>query len=159
ATPAPLRARAPRPRRRAGPAERAPREARPRRPRATGCRRRRPSAPVDLEGQEVRRARDARVVVADRLLAPEAELVVGEGPRASDDASEVVLDRLLVLRGRGNDLRVEDRAVGVELVTVVEEPAGSLGHAVPHPRARLNLDRRRVRLLVLVYDPQRLVGR
>ena len=86
------------------------------------------------------------------------ELVVGELVVPVDDLAQVLLDRELVLRGRRDDLRVEDRAVGVELVAVVEEATRRLGRAVADPGARLDLRRRRVRLLVLADQPQRLVA-
>ena len=48
----------------------------------------------------------------------------------------------------GTMRRVEDRAVLVDLVAVVEHAAGRLGRAVPDRPARLHVDRRRVGRLV-----------
>ena len=63
---------------------------------------------------------------------------------ALDDRAQVLLDRELVLRGRRDDPGVEDRAVVVDLVAVVEQAARRLGGAVadrrgaaaPRPPAR-----------------------
>src|SRR5581483_10062239 len=144
--PAPRRARAPPPR------------GRQRRPGASGCRRRSPSRSLHLELQEVRRARDARVVVADRLLAEQGEPVVRHLQRALDDAPQVLLDRPLVLRRRRDDLRLEDRAVAVDRVAVPQDPARRLRAAVADARARLHLHRGSVRLLVRVDQAERLVA-
>ncbi len=138
-------------RRRAGP---------PRRHRGSGSRGRRLlSRALDLEPEEVRRAGDARVVVADRLLAAMRELVVREVQRLLDDADEILLDRLLVLRGRRHDLRVEDRPCVVDLVAVPADPARRLAAAVPGAGARDRLDERRLGRHVLRDDPERLVRR
>src|SRR2546423_9120135 len=58
------------------------------------------SAAVDLQLEEVRRAGDARIVVADRLLAAQPQLVVGQVDVRFDDRPQVLLDRELVLGGR-----------------------------------------------------------
>ncbi len=79
------------------------------------------SATVDGQRQEVGRAGDARVVVADRLLAAKRQLLVGEVEAGFDDGAQILLDRELVLRGGRHDPGVEDRAVLVELVAVVEQ--------------------------------------
>ena len=62
----------------------------------------------------MRGARDAWVVVADRLLAKVSELFVADVERALDDTAKVFFDRPLILRGGRDDLRVEDRAFVVE---------------------------------------------
>src|SRR5581483_2615691 len=76
-----------------------------------------------------------------------------------DDGAQVVLDRALVLRRRGNDLRVDDRPVPVEAVPVVEEAARRLADPEAGPGDRSDLDEGRIRLLVGVDQPQRLVAR
>ena len=70
-------------------------------------------------------------MVANRLLADVAQLEVGQVAVARDDSSQVLLDRQLVLRRRRDDLRVEDRAVGVEAVAVIEEAARDAGLEAP----------------------------
>ena len=99
---------------------------------------------VTLDGQleEVRRAGDARIVVADRLLAAQRQLVVGQIDVALDDGTQVLLDRALVLRGRRDDPRVDDRAVVVDLIAVVQQAARRLGRAVADGPPRDDLDRR-----------------
>ncbi len=66
-----------------------------------------------------------------------------EASVARDDVAQVVLDRELVLRGRRDDLRVEDRALGVDPVAVVEQPARRLAHAVAGARDGLDRHGRR----------------
>ena len=106
------------------------------------------SVTIDCEPEEVGRARDARIVVADRLLAAQGELLVGEIEAAFDDRAQILLDRELVLRGGRHDPGVEDRAVLVDLVAVVEQAPWGLGGAVPDCAARDDLDGGRVRRLV-----------
>src|ERR1019366_10127524 len=67
------------------------------------------SLPFDVELQEVRRARNARVVVADRLLTAPRQLIVGEREVRLDESLQVVLDDLLVLGGRRDDSRIRDQ--------------------------------------------------
>src|SRR5690606_19000246 len=83
----------------------------------------RPSPLLHLQPQEVRGARDARVVVADRLFAQVLEPVVGNVEMGLDHAAQVLLDAALALRRGRNDGRVEDDAVVVEGVAVVEGAA------------------------------------
>ena len=131
----------------AGPAPSSPRQALPT-----------PITPRSISSlQEVRRARDAGVVAAHGLLAAVLQLVVGEREVALDEAAQALLDAGLVLRGRRDDPRVEDRALGVDRVAVPEQPARRLGPAVAGRRARRDVDRRRVRRLVGGDQPQRLV--
>jgi hypothetical protein len=79
-------------------------------------------------------------------------------PRAGELA-QVGLDDPLVLRGRGDDLRVGDRAVRGDPVPVVEQPARCLCAAVPGRLRRRHVDPRRVRRLVVLDEPQRLLAR
>ena len=68
-------------------------------------------ARLDPQRQEVRRARDARVVVADACSQRGGQRGRRTGPQTlRREAREVLLDGLLVLRGRRDDLGVEDRA-------------------------------------------------
>src|SRR5262249_30596321 len=146
---APARTRSPRYRPRPQSCARRPR-ALLRRPSGTGSRsrRRRSSQPLDLQLEEVRRARDARVVVADGLLAQPTKLIVGELGVLRDDRTEVLLDRQLVLRRRRHDLRVDDGAVAVDAVPVVEQTAGGFGRAVADSADRLHRDEPGLGLLV-----------
>ena len=66
----------------------------------------------------MRRTRDARVVVADRLLAAPLQVVVIEIKSAFDDAAQILFDRELILRRRRHDPCVQDVAVVVDLVLV-----------------------------------------
>src|SRR5450631_2338607 len=103
---------------------------------------------LDVELEEVRRARDARVVVADRLLALPLQLVVGQVEVAGHEAAQVLLDRTLIL-GRGrHDASIADRAGGIDLIAMPEYPARGLADSAAHPISRLQSDGRRVGLLV-----------
>ncbi len=73
---------------------------------------------------------------------------VGKIETALDDGAQILLDRELVLGGRRHDPGVEDRAVLVDLVAVVEQAAGRLGGAVADRASRRHLDRGRIGLLI-----------
>src|ERR1019366_4342216 len=103
-----------------------------------------PSPTLDGQLEEVGRAGDAGIVVADRLLAAQRELLVGKVEIAFDHRAQVLLDRELVLRGRRHDPGVEDRPVLVDLIAVVEQPARSLGRPVTDRPAGRDLDGRGV---------------
>src|SRR5512140_2321078 len=94
------------------------------------------SGPLDREAQEVRRARDARVVVSDGLLAAQRQLVVREREILLDEEPEVVFDRPEVLRRRRDDLRLLEEAVRADPVPVVENSTRRLraGHPDAVPR-------------------------
>ena len=83
---------------------------------------------------------------------------IGQTPVAFDDGAEVLLDRALVLRGGWDDAGVEDRALVVDLVAVVEQSARRLGSSVADPGVQLHLDRGRLRRLVGLDQRERLVG-
>jgi len=76
-----------------GPPRRRPGDRSRRRSRRPGS----PSGPPDRQIEEVGRARDAGIVVADRLLADALQHLVGQAVVALDDGSQVLLDRELVL--------------------------------------------------------------
>ena len=86
----------------------------------------------------MRGAGDAGIVVPDRLLAAMAQLVVGQVEPAVDQNLQVVLDARLVLRGRRDDDRILDRAVGGEPVAMLEHAARRLGGGVADAGARLD---------------------
>src|SRR4051812_4172209 len=81
---------------------------------------------IELEPQEVGGARDARVVVAYRLLALARELLFGQVYPLGHEATQVVLDRPLVLRGGRHYFGLEDSSIVVQRVAVVEDAPGSL---------------------------------
>ena len=84
----------------------------------------------DADLDRVHRAGDARVVVADRLLAPVGEVVVVDvRPTRSASSRRSRLDARLVLRRRRHDLRVLDDPVVVDHVAVEEHAARGLGGA------------------------------
>src|SRR6266571_3512523 len=114
--------------------------------------------PVHAEGQEVRGAGDARVVVPDGLLAPPGQLVAGEVQKPLHHLPEVLLDDRLVLRGGRDDLGVLDQAVVPHPVAVVQDPAGGLGDAVAGGAAGVHLDPERVRRLVFLDQANGLVA-
>ena len=61
---------------------------------------------LHIELQEVGGARDARVIVADRLLALPLQFVIGEVEVPGYKTVQVFLDRALILRRGRNDARV-----------------------------------------------------
>ena len=86
---------------------------------------------IDLQPEEVRRARDAGIVVPDGLLAFPRERIVRELKVPLDESPEVVLNRLLVLGRWRNDLRVGNRSIGIQPVSVEEDAARRLRAATP----------------------------
>ena len=102
----------------------------------------------------MRRARDARVVVPDQLFAAVRELVFGELDVVAHELAEVALDRELVLRRRRDDLRVEDDALVVELVPVIEQAPRRLGRGAADAGARRDLDAWAIGARVRVDDPE-----
>ncbi len=116
------------------------------------------SATIDGQLQEVGGAGDAGIVVADRLLAAQRQLLVGQVEAVFDDRPQILLDGELVLGGGWHDRGVEDRAVVVDLIAVVQQATGRLGGAVPDRASRRDLDRGRIRLLVARDDRERVVA-
>ena len=89
---------------------------------------------LDVQLQEVGRARDARVVVADGSLAQPGEFGLGALSAIEpglDHPAQILLDGALVLGGRRDDAGVGDTACVVERVAVVEQAAWRLRGAVP----------------------------
>src|SRR5271166_6452648 len=95
----------------------------------------------DAQVQEVRGAGDARVVVADGLLALPLQLVFLDCKMGLDKLPEVTLDGFQVLRGRGNNLGVHDNAAVIEAIAVIEDSPRRFGAAVASGGARLDGDR------------------
>ena len=95
---------------------------------------------LDIDAEEVRGAGDA-----GRSCGSPARSAAAAPPRGVDhllhDTEQVLLDRLLVLRGGRDDLRVQDLAVVVERVAVVQHAARCLGPPVSRRGAWLERDR------------------
>ena len=89
---------------------------------------------LDGELEEVSGTGDAGIVVADRLLAAQRQRLVGQVDPVAHDRAQILLDRELVLRGWRDYLGIEDRALIVDLVTVVAEAARRLAGAVADAR-------------------------
>ena len=52
---------------------------------------------------------------------------------------QIVFDGLLILRGRRNDFRIQDRSVFVDAVAMIEDAARRFGAAVAGASARFEL--------------------
>src|SRR5579872_5235245 len=96
---------------------------------------------IQIQPQEMGGAGDARIVVADRLLAESGQRLLGALEVRGDDFCQVVLDGRLVLGGRRYDLRAQDRPDLVDGVAVIEDAARRLGAAEAGARTRWNRDR------------------
>jgi len=107
----------------------------------------------------VSRAGDARVVVADGLLAPPGELGVVEAEAGLDEGAQVGLDGRLVLRRGRDDAGGGDEAVRADLVPVVQGATGRLGHPVADAGANRHVQCGAIRRFVPGDEPQRLVDR
>lgn len=68
------------------------------------------------------RTGNARVVVADRLFTLAGQFLGGQVQPRLHERPQVVLDADLVLRGRRNDPGIDDGAVRVELIGVIQDP-------------------------------------
>src|SRR5215467_9030937 len=95
------------------------------------------SCPVYLQLQEVRCAGNARVMVAYALLATGLQRIVCEIQRGIRDLSHVLFDDILILRGRRNEARVEDRALRIQAISVIKDAARRLGAGVAYRSAWL----------------------
>ena len=77
------------------------------------------SAPIYLEPQEMGRAGDARVVVADHFFAMQPKRVVRlVEAEVLERQAQILLDARLVLARRRDDARADDAAIGVDLVAM-----------------------------------------
>ena len=84
-------------------------------------------------------AGDARIVIADALLAPISQRILVEIEAGGRDLAHILFDDSLVLRGRRGEAGVDDRAFGVDLVTVIQDAARRLGAAMTDAGPRLRL--------------------
>ena len=80
--------------------------------------------------EKMRRARNARVVVADTLLATSLQRIVVQIEGGVRDFSHVFFDDPLVLRGGRNEAGFEKRAVVIEAIALIKDAARCLGAGV-----------------------------
>jgi len=105
------------------------------------------------------RARDARVVVTNRLLALPGQLLVAEVQPTSDEPTQIVFDTGLVLRGRRHDPGRGDETFRVDGEPVEQHAARRFGGAMPGGGARRHVQIARRGGLVSLDQPQRLIHR
>ncbi len=113
----------------------------------------------DGQAQEMSRAGDARVVVANRLFATQFQFIEWQMEVCADELAKILLDRRLVLRGRGDDRCCEDGAVFVEPVAVVEQPAWRFGRSPSFTGPGGNVHEGCCRRLVCGDDADRILDR
>lgn len=101
---------------------------------------------------------NARVIVADGLLALPGELLFRQVEVSRDKLPEVRFDGFLILRCRGNDLGIENGSLVVGPITMVEDATRRFGAPIPCCRAGLKLHGGALRLLIPGNDPQRFVA-
>ncbi len=106
------------------------------------------SVAIDGELEEVRCARDAWIVVADRLLALQGQLLVIEIDGLFDILPQIALDDLLILRRRRHNFGVQDCPGLVESVAMIQDAARRLGAGVANSSAWSNLNRWPIRRFV-----------
>src|SRR5215510_3096141 len=114
--------------------------------------------PLDFEPQEMGRARNARIVIAHRLLAAPGQSFLRQIEAVGRELPEIGLNALLILRGRRDDLSVGDQPLIINPVAVIEETARRFGATVTDARSRNDLDRSLIRRFVLINDPQSLIA-
>ena len=76
-------------------------------------------------------------MVANALLAPGLQRFLIEIEPGRCDLSQIFFDDILILRGWWNEGSLEDRALGIEPIAVIENAAGSFGAGVADSGARL----------------------
>ena len=79
------------------------------------------------------RTTDARIVVADQVLAAQGGVFVGQFGNLRGQHAQIGLDRGIVLAGRRHDPSGDDRAVGVAAVLVPADAAGRFGSMTADP--------------------------
>jgi hypothetical protein len=84
----------------------------------------------NFELQKMGCTRDARIVVANRLLALPRELIRRQVEVLRHEFPKIVLDGLLVLGCRRNDLRVKDYALLVNTIAMVKNATWRFAAAV-----------------------------
>src|SRR5262245_55842480 len=104
------------------------------------------------------RARDARIVVPDGLLATPRQIRVGQVRALCGETPQVLLDRLLVLGRGGHYARVADRALRIEGIAVVEDAARRLRAPVAAPGPRHDRNGRLLGGLVGLDDAKGLLA-
>src|SRR5262249_48405778 len=104
------------------------------------------------------RARNARIVIAHRLLAAPGQSLLRQIEVMGHEPPEVGLNALLILRGRRDDLRVDDQPPLINPIAVIEQTARRFGATVTGARALDYLDRSPIRRFVLIKDPQSLIA-
>src|SRR3990172_3140536 len=109
---------------------------------------------IHLDVEEVCRAGDAGIVVPDRLLQQVLKVGIAQLEVPFDQMKEIRLDRSLVLCRRRDDLGGLDPSFGIDLVTVVQQPARCLTCAVPDAGSRGDRHVRMSRALIPVEDVQ-----
>ena len=85
----------------------------------------------------MRGARNARIVVANRLLALPGELLLRQGQGLRHKMGQILLDPLLVLRRWRHDLGVKNGTSVVESIAVIQNAAWGLGAAIARGSPRL----------------------
>src|SRR5579883_1072189 len=115
------------------------------------------SRSLDLQFEKVRGAGDTGIIIADRLLTLPGELVLRQVEMLLDIVTQIILDGFLVLRRRGDNPGLANDPLVVKHVAVVEDTARSLRAGAAGRSARLHLDKRALRLLILLDQAQRFV--
>src|SRR5215467_7223545 len=108
--------------------------------------------PLDFEPQKMGRARNARIVIAHRLLTAPSQSLLRQIEVMGHELPEVGLNALLILRGRRDDLRVDDQPLLINPKAVIEQTARRFGATVTDARARDYLDRSPLRRFIFVND-------
>ena len=97
-------------------------------------------------------------MIANGLFAAVTQSVVRQIEPSVGENLQILFDARLVLRRRRDDAGVGDLSIGIEAVAMIQHAARRLGRRIAGSRARLDFDRRPLRLFVVVDDAQRLVA-
>ena len=105
----------------------------------------------------MRRAGNARVVIADRLFASPPQHVVIQIDTIHDDSAQILLDTELVLRRWRDNHRVFDRACIVDPIAMIQNTARRFGAAITGGGPWLDGDSRRIGRGILIDNPKRFI--
>src|SRR5215472_11838661 len=103
----------------------------------------------------MRRARNTRVVVTNRLFAFPDGLLRRQCSDLPRILAQIVLDSFLILRGRWNNPGGQDEAVLVERITMIKDAARRFGDCLPDSVAQLSFASGPRRRLILARYAQR----
>src|SRR6516164_4189417 len=103
----------------------------------------------------MRRTADARIVIADQVLAAPRQLGIFLIQYGGKIGTQVLLDPALVLRRGRDDPRRSYQTIRPDTITMIDQPARRLGGVTAFALARLIGNQARARLALVILDDGR----